>query len=284
MTAGVPLDALSSHACASPTSLSDPLVSSGGAYRPLAFERWTPLALGASFSRRALLALVDGAAWWLDGDAGASSPRLVHSEPGAHFVGAVPTDGGGLLLLDAAPAAASAGWVSSAATAPLRRRAAPASARRATSCGTASARTSFRRARSHLRPAHAGAAPHDAAISRRRGAPRALAVTRRRCVLLQAPRRRRRRGGLHRADCGPPLAASAAMVAAAAAARCATLVPHGSDLLTLDVARAALLRVRGGAAAASAAAPAATAAAARCCGGAASAARPSPRPTATPRT
>ena len=144
MTAGVSLDALSSRECAATTSLADPLVSSGGAYRPLAFDagrRWR------AAEPAALLALVDGAAWWLDGDAGAVAAARP-SEPGAHFVGAVPTDGGGLLLLDARPPPRPPAGSSSAATAPARRRPAPAARAARDVVRYGEARTSFRRARS----------------------------------------------------------------------------------------------------------------------------------------
>mmetsp|Transcript_75136 Transcript_75136/g.125265 ORF Transcript_75136/g.125265 Transcript_75136/m.125265 type:complete len:636 (+) Transcript_75136:2-1909(+) len=89
------IDSLSTMDCTDPTGLADPLVASGGAFRPLSFERWLPVGP----SGHELLALSNATVFWIQ-----SRPtfqvRHFFSTSDAHFVGAWLNDNGSLLLVD----------------------------------------------------------------------------------------------------------------------------------------------------------------------------------------
>ena len=99
-SAGVQLNAVDSVACTNPTSLPDPLVAAGGAYRPFDSLDWMP----AGPAQSVLLLLAgDTATWMSPGTNLEMSPLVEH--PNAYFVGAMPTDDGGVLLLSSPPSA-----------------------------------------------------------------------------------------------------------------------------------------------------------------------------------
>ena len=105
-TSPLRLSALESGACAHATSVGDPLVTAGGAHRPLGQEHY--FALGQQYylappnEEAATLALLPSGATWLTLGVGShrASVRLRALANGAHVVAALPADDGGLVLLD----------------------------------------------------------------------------------------------------------------------------------------------------------------------------------------